>query len=340
MPQSRKSATKPAEEPQNPPVEQPALDERDAEPTDAERAQSEAENAEPIEGEVQEVEEGPLAGWQLPAGADLVALDETDAYRAMDRADEAQILAEIEGRALDVMLYSFKDGNKELTDLSYAGVRECVRTLNQRGLTRIEVAADIPPAVDEITEDGQAYIRVAVYARDVRNGGGQWGTAVEPKRMKLKAETARKYRAASRPIDADDRVWDKFALTKAMNKAQRNAMKTLIPLELQQTLIALLKKDSSRVQRIHAGQMPDQITQLPPPATGEEADKLREAARELLLEIRAIHPTAYMNPGQFNALLVRHEHSVERLHDFIQQLQQLRDRAKQETQETAETAAK
>jgi len=264
-----------------------------------------------------EVEFITVGGTMVPKDADefkpppteLVALDAQDAYRAMDRADELQILDELQGRALEVMVYSFSQGGKRLTDLSYAGVREVVRTLNVRGHTRIKISGCRPPLVDEVSEDGESYYRVMVYAEDQSTGSGQWGTAVEPKHMKKKN---------------GDVVWDKFALTKALNKAQRNAMKALIPVEFQQTVVAQYLGDGAKVKKIQAGPGAEQLAELPPPLTDPKAEALKQEAREVYDSIKS-HDRTKLLPAAFHAYLVRAEHSHERLQEFVEYLRQRLD---------------
>ncbi len=261
-----------------------------------------------------------------PSGADLVALDREDVFRAMDRADEELILDELMGRALDVMVYCFEQGGKKLTDLSYAGIAEAVRTMNARGFGHVRVSGD-PPIVNEVREDGQDFYRLMVYAVDEANGGGQWGTAVEPKRMKLRAATANRRRANGEEIPEDDTVWDKFALAKALSKAQRNALKPLVPVELRQALIAQYLGDESKVKRIKAGPANEVLAELPPPLADDEA-------KALLAEIRGKYDVLKgysrlkLPPAKFNSYLTQVQHDHDRMREFVAHLDQWIDEAK------------
>lgn len=288
-----KAAEKPPESPPEPADGVPAPDPA---PEEAEGG-SEAQEAAPEIADADEFK---------PPAAELVALDSQDVFRAMDRADELQILDELQGRALEVMVYSFSSGGKQLTDLSYAGVREVVRTLNVRGHTRIKISGATPPLVDEVSEDGDSYVRVMIYAEDQSTGSGQWGVATEPKHMKKRN---------------GDVVWDKFALTKALNKAQRNAMKALIPLEMQQTVVAQYLGDNAKVKKIQAGPGAQHLAELPPPLTDPRADAQKQEAREVYDSIKAEDRTALL-PAAFHAYLVRAEHSHERLDEFLEYLRQ------------------
>lgn len=260
------------------------------------------QDAEVVEGSVVDPEG---ADAYKPSGAELVARDRDDAFRVMDRADELQILDELQGRALETMVYSFTQAGQKLTDLSYAGVREVVRTLNRDRFTAIRIG-DRPPVVDEVTEDNESYYRVMVYAEDEATGSGQWGTATEPKHMRKKD--------GARP-------WDKFALTKALNKAQRNAMKALIPLEFQQTVIAQYLGDATKVKQIRAGAGAEKLAELPAPLTDEKAEAQKAEARDLYDQIKQADRLKLL-PAAFNEYLTRAEHSHERLDDFLGFLRQ------------------
>lgn len=250
-----------------------------------------------------------------PDPSQLVAHRPEDIFAVLDKHDEEQIIDEIAGRALEVMVYSFPQDGKTVTDLSYAGVLETVRTLNARSATRIRVANQ-PPIVDEIVEDGKTFVRVQVYAEDTAIGGGQWGLATEPKHMT--------YRVKSGPGKGTTKTkWDKFAATKALSKAQRNAQGALIPLQLRQLVIALFLKDERRVKAIKVGGG-GALAELPPPDTSPEAKAATDRIHALYGEIKEYSRTV-LPPGAFHARLVRDAHDVKALEAFAESLEQLRD---------------
>lgn len=255
-----------------------------------------------------------------PPASELVALDEQDVFRAMDRADEELILDELMGRQLGVMVYSFPQDGKKLTDLSYAGVAEGVRTLNARGMAKIRIAP-VPPVIEEFVQDGRPMVRVMVYGEDQLTGGGDWGTAVEPTRMKLKKATADKRRTKGEQIPEDDTVFDKFAVTKALSKAQRNALKPLLPVEIVQALVAQFEGNEARVRRIRVG-TGGNIADLPPALADDEAGEQLEKIRSLYGELKELSRLV-LPPGKFNAYLTQVQHSHERMDEFIAHLEQL-----------------
>jgi hypothetical protein len=249
-----------------------------------------------------------------PDGMALVVRQDVpeDVFRAMDALDEGQILDALQGRPSEVMVYSFRSGGKLQTGLSYAGVCECVREMNVSGFARIRVSPDVKPVVEEYQEEDQqgalvTYFRVTVYAEDLKNGGGQYGMASQRKFQSFR-DKARKPEL------------DSFALTKALSKAQRNAMLPLVPVEFREVVIAQALKDEARVRQIRAGEVGD-LAELPPPLTDERAEAQRETCRELFRQLQKVNRLAVL-PAQHHVYLSRAEHSHERLGEYIAYLEQ------------------
>lgn len=237
-----------------------------------------------------------------------------DVWRAMTVADERQIAAEMQGRAVTTMVYSFRQGNTTVTGLSWKGIREAVRQMNTRKMGLIRIAKDVQPIIEqvEVEEDGEMVpaIRATVYAEDAAYGSGQWGSATQPMRMKL-----------SRGGYRDDI----FAASKALSKAQRNALEPLIPLELVEEIKELyLHGDKAKVEYIAS--TAEEVDPGPPPLTTPEAEALKEKARAVYQQIRKKHGLAHVTPAQFNRMMMKAEHSLDRLGDLIEALEHLRDR--------------
>lgn len=246
-----------------------------------------------------------------PLGTDLIPRDnDGDVYRVMSLEDERQIMSELQGRALDTMLYSFEQGGSLLTGFSWAGIRESVRTLNARGLTRIRMAKDPEPKWTATTNpDGGDAIMVVVYAEDDMHGGGNYGVGVQPLQMKLR-------NGNTKP--------DPFAPHKALSKAQRNAMEPLCPAEALEA-IKMQYLGSGRVKRIPSVvDAAQDRPELPAPLTDERAKAQVETARGIFSEIREINPVALV-PGAFNRLLMQTQHDHARLDDTIAHLEAMRD---------------
>lgn len=258
------------------------------------------------------IEEGAPAEFKPPAGELAVRPDvPEDVYRAMDAMDELQILEALEGRPSEVMVYSFESGGKRQTGLSYAGTAEVVRTMNQNRATAIEVAEDVTPIVEEVQDEDEegrtiTYVQATVYARDRLNGGGLWGTARQAK-FQVFRDKNKKPRL------------DPFARTKALSKAQRNAMLPLTPLMYRETLIAQMLKVPERVKELRLG-MGDPTAEMPPPLDDDRAKELKAQIRGVYTEIRGMDPMA-LPPGRFNVKLSRAEHEHARMEELLAELE-------------------
>lgn len=273
-----------------------------------------------------ELEPGVIEGFaeEIPAGADdggepnpedfkppevslaVDTRDSADVYRAMDRNDEVLILEELMGRAIKTMLYSFEQGGTLMTDFTVGGVNETIRLMNERGGTQVGISNQ-QPVVDEFTENGEKFYRVLVFARDARfPESGRWGTAVEPAMMQKRN---------------GDKAWDKFALTKALNKAQRNALRAFIPEDFRQTIIAMyLNKGSVQELKPLGG---GAVAELPPALDDEKAEAIKVEIHAAWKELNALNRLK-MPPARFNAFLTRAEtDSHERLEAFRDQIKQL-----------------
>jgi hypothetical protein len=256
------------------------------------------------------VEETPASAGELVARAG----DEGDVFRVMDEYDATQIMDELQGRPADVMVYSFQSGGKTQTGLSYRGVAEIARTMNEHGMGQIRVSGAHPPIVTEAQETDEAgatvtYIEATVYAEDTKNGGGNWGTARQPK--------FQTFRDSSKAPKLDA-----FARAKALSKAQRNAMLPLLPVAFAETQIALMLQNPVRVKEIRAG-LGQAPADLPPALTDERAVELKNQIRGVYRDIRAIDPMA-MPPGRFNVKLRRAEVEHAALEELLEELRSMR----------------
>ena len=124
-----------------------------------------------------------------------------EAYELLDQRDEEQILAEIKGNIITEMFYSFKMDGREVTGVSWVGTKEIARQYG--GINMDFVRVDETPL---------AYIAICK-ATDTRRGTSLLGTAMQSKLMQTRA----------------GEVEDRFAYTKAVSKAQRNAIRAIIP---------------------------------------------------------------------------------------------------------------
>ena len=136
---------------------------------------------------------------ELPAGEGQVLLQKVEAK------DEEQILAEMRGdfksEVLKQLFYSFEHAGRRIVGLSYKGVKQIV--LKQG---HIEVK-DL-----ELKETEKAWIAVCK-ARDKARDLELYGVSIQLKELVMRDGS---------------KVPDPFAMTKAVSKAQRNAMRGLV----------------------------------------------------------------------------------------------------------------
>jgi hypothetical protein len=273
------------------------------------------------------VDSGDPQDIKEPAAGELVPAYPEDVYRALSVADERQIAQELQGRAPKEMLYGFRQDGHQVVGLSWKGVREAVRQVNTRGYGRIHIDKDVPPKFEDVTVDvdtgktdeddhplteERKAIRVTVYARDEMHGGGNFGTATQLCEMRLK-QKGKDGKAIWKP--------DAFAATKALSKAERNAMEPMIPLELVEELKTLYKGEGSVEYIPGVGK---EVTEERPPALDDEKAKGQIAkCRELYDELKTVAGLSVFPPARFNQLLTAAQHSHDRLDDYIAHLEDL-----------------
>jgi hypothetical protein len=263
-------------------------------------------------------------------GAELVIRDPSDrqeVFVVLDRHDELMIVEEMQRRVLDVMLYDFPMDGSQVVDLSVQGVNECVRVMNATGKCHVTIdrtSLVVESMVEDVGNGPEPCYTATVYAVDDLSGYGQYGTFVQPKRIKLKKQVAARKRSQGRSVTDDDSIADPFSRQKAINKAQRNALRAMIPEHVRQTLIAQYKGDEKRIRVIKAGAGAELDAELPPPLTDDRALALKDEIRGLYDELREINRLALL-PGRFNVMFrrVEHEHAgMEEFRDYLSGLAQ------------------
>ena len=128
-----------------------------------------------------------------------------DTFKEMERRDEEQILAELEGKYLEEFVYQFPQRGKMVTGLSWAGIKEIAYRMG-----------NITVELERIEENEAQYV-VVVKANDKERGNSRLGGVTQSKILKHKDGTEEP---------------DSFAFPKAISKAQRNAMRALMPEEM------------------------------------------------------------------------------------------------------------
>ena len=129
-----------------------------------------------------------------------------DAVSAITRLDDSAIVAAMQGAAVEDYVYTFRQGGRVVEGLTLEGINEAA---NQRGGIAVELV--------EVTET-ETHFKAMVKATDTLTGSERLGAS-----MQAKAENNRS---------------DPYAYTKAVHKAQRNAIKQLLPVPVLKRVMA------------------------------------------------------------------------------------------------------
>jgi hypothetical protein len=144
-------------------------------------------------------------------------------FEEFEKRDEEQIKAEILGRFLTEYVYQFTSGGQIITGLSWAGVKEAARRL---GYIKIE---DL-----KIIDMGDYWIALCK-VKDIVNKLEIYGAAQQNKKMKLR--------------DGNEKI-DDFSIPKVVSKAQRNAIRSVIPEHIIKEMIVRLREESIQRSKI------------------------------------------------------------------------------------------
>lgn len=260
-------------------------------------------------------------GESVPTFDQLPQVHRQEAFEALSLADERQVTAELEGRALSSMVYGFEVGGQKVFGLSWIGAREVVRAFNARTQSEIRISDQTPPVFEDVQvvtvvgwdeeankplKEERPAIRCTVYGMDATTGSGQWGTATVPRDQINKRGKRDGSYYATTP--------DGFAANKALSKAQRNALEPMVPRQFVEELIALFK-GQDKVEYIR-GTGRDVTPELPPALTDERAKKLAGECRELYGRFKKLVGPKSKTPAWFQQQLTASQHSHEALEDF------------------------
>lgn len=249
-----------------------------------------------------------------PTGADLVITEPEDTFAVLDRHDEQQILMEITKRGIKRLFYEFPQDGKTVVGLSIFGVLECVGLMNRTGKVKIAVDSGSANIRREVI-DGEEYVIARVYAHDAVTGFGVFGTSSQPFRMKLRPDVAARKRGKGEAVTDDDRIFDKFAETKALSKAQRNALGQMIPQMVVAAMIAQATQNPVLMREVRFGVGAAQEADRPALDSSRARELVREATT-IYDELRGVNVKALL-PGQFNAKLTNAHHSEDELGAFV-----------------------
>jgi len=121
-------------------------------------------------------------------------------YEELDKVEDQTIIEIMTGQAVQEYVYSFKQSGRTVEGLTLAGINEAA---NRRGGITVE---DV-----QFEEKDDSWIAI-VKATDTFTGSSRYGAFEQTKRMGGRE--------------------DPFAFTKAIHKAQRNAIKQLLPVPI------------------------------------------------------------------------------------------------------------
>ncbi len=143
-----------------------------------------------------------------------------------EKRDEDQILAQMRGEVLGTYVYSFVQSGRQITSISYAGVKEAIR---RRGNVSFYPCTCCHREI-HVEETGDE-IRANVTVWDLTNNVKFLGAASANKKLP-------------------------FAYTLAVNKAERNALRKLLPEKALALMIQeFLKRNDSKGSPVPAGKL-------------------------------------------------------------------------------------
>jgi len=153
--------------------------------------------------------------WQNKVNQEIAPTEKVDEFSIFEKLDEQQIVEELEGKVITEYFYSFLVGGREVTGISWAGIKAVARFMSmqnsQHGLGGIEV---LPIDIEKDIKETDQYIIATARAVDHGAGLSMVGISKQPKYITRKDGT---------------QALDEFALVKACSKAMRNAIRALIP---------------------------------------------------------------------------------------------------------------
>lgn len=157
-------------------------------------------NESPMEGIP--VPEVAVAKEEPPDKKEAMVEEPQDVYQIMDQRDEAQIVAALEGRYLDDFVYEVDSGGDKVIGLSWIGIQEASRAYGGIQCRILE------------ERETKTHVIVTVEAKDMKTGSARVG---------------RSRQAILRQLPSGKLQMDPFTDVKAISKAQRNAIRQLLP---------------------------------------------------------------------------------------------------------------
>jgi len=177
----------------------------------------------------------------------------------MEKRDEEQILAELQGVYLEKFVYSFKQGGQEIVGISWAGIKEIAYRIGE-----------IETSIEKYEETDESYVFIVKATN--KGVGSRLGVSNQPKNY-----------ANGKP--------DTFALQKALSKAQRNAIRGVIP---EATIEQYLKTFMQQSRHVDAKPEPRKNVQATQNPKQEKQWDPDEQTVITTLEVNNLDPSAVM----------------------------------------------
>jgi len=190
---------------------------------------------------------------------------DAELYLAMEKRDEDQIVANLQGRYQDEFVYRFEKGGRVITGLSWIGIQEASREYGgiRCPIDRVQI------------EETDTHWVVMVEAEDVKTGSVRLGRAKQPKKMKWGSKF----------------VVDEFADRKALSKAQRNAIQPLLPQTLLKEWIDGHRAPTEKLAPSVVVSEPPPLEPIEEPPPVEEPPPSEEPPPEPIEETQPEEPT-------------------------------------------------
>ena len=154
----------------------------------------------------------------------------------VDERDEGQIIAELAGEKVKEFVYKFPQDGAEVTGLSWIAYKELAIQWGN-----LKMGA---PLVEETDRE----IRAIVEVTDLVHNVTLWAGTHQPKKMELRTGGIKD---------------DKFAFEKAVSKAQRNALKNILPQSIQRAAIDFFLHGKALPIKEHRGERPQERIEKP-----------------------------------------------------------------------------
>jgi len=180
------------------------------------------------------------------------SLATTEQYIEMERRDEDQILNELQGNILKEMFYETRD---KKTVVSWIGIKEIARTYGGIDVNLVEK-----------TDLGEHWF-VVVKATDKKNSYSMLGASTQAKMMDVYDSNEKGVK-----LDTTHKESDPFVLQKAFSKAQRNAIRALIP----ETYFAQMIDTWRKTGKQPAKPIPQVTVKKEPPKKVESTAEVKE----------------------------------------------------------------